>query len=265
MNSWHPFRPGKLTFPALSFFPQVRGVTSIILGSVKTLLILTSLTFSFASFGQFQPKCQAPGQGFLEGRVKEAFQTHLAEKELKDVVLDQRNYTLREDVKALNRRKMYADRIQLKELESETHSKFDQMIETTGRNEDITDWPHPRSFARLSGSGSAIAIELNNLTKEDLEVLPKPVLDKLSNKVKIEYRYPYDAYEYTLTYDGRELPMEKAMNKMQDDFEEACEQTLRDNQNGKDLQDLDRKSRGLDKLEKWDPNSGSSSAKGNRQ
>jgi hypothetical protein len=194
---------------------------------------------------QYSPKCQAPGQGFLEGRIKEAFLTQPAERELKDVVLDQRNYTLREDIKSLNRRKQLADRIKMKELDYETSSKFDQMIETTGRNEDITDWPSPRAYARLSSNGSAIAIEVSNLSKEDLDVLPKEVNDKLSNKIKIEYKYPFDSYEYYLTYDGREYPMEKAMLKMQRDYEDACEQRLRDNQHAKDLHDLDRKSRGL--------------------
>lgn len=181
-------------------------------------------------------------------KLKEAFATSMAEKELKDVVTDPRNYSLREDIKSLNRRKMYADRIALQAIESEMHSKFDQMIDTTGRNEDITDWPIPKAFARLSGSGSALSIELNNLSKEDLDVIPGPVLDKLSNKVKIEYRYPYDSYEYFLTYDGKEYPAQKALNKLQADFEVACEDRLRENQHSKDLHDLDRKSRGLEPL-----------------
>lgn len=218
---------------------------------MKSLILLSIFSLTTAAYAQFRPKCQAPGGSFIEDRLKEAFATAPAEKELKDVVLDQRNYSLREDIKSINRRKMYADRIKMKELEEETHAKFDQMIDTTGRNEDITDWPQPRAFGRLSSTGSAIAIELNNLSKEDLDVLPKPVLDKLSNKVKIEYKYPYDNYDYFLTYDGREYPMDKAMNKIQKDFEDACEQTLAENQNSKDMQDLNRKSRKLDVLKPW--------------
>ena len=159
---------------------------------------------------------------------------------------------------------MYADRIAMKELESETHAKFDQMIDTTGRTEDITDWPMPRAFGRLSSTGNAIAIALNNLSKDELDVLPKPILDKLSNKVKIEYRYPYDAYDYIITYDGREYPMEKALLKIQNDFEDACEDRLRENQHAKDLQDKVRTSRGLGTLPKWNPST-SSGSKGNGQ
>lgn len=218
---------------------------------MKSLILLSFITLSTTAYGQFQPKCQAPGGSFIENKLKEAFATAPAEKELRDVVRDQRNYNLREDIKALNRRKHYADRIKMKELDEETHAKFDQMIDTTGRNEDITDWPQPRAFGRLSSNGNAIAIELNNLSKEDLDVLPKPVLDKLSNKVKIEYKYPLDTFDYYLTYDGREYPIDKAMNKIQNDFEDACEQTLAENQNGKDLQDLNRKERKLEALKPW--------------
>jgi hypothetical protein len=60
--------------------------------------------------------------------------------------------------------------------------------------------------------------------------------------------YPYDKYEYVRTYDGRELPMEKALAKMQNDFEDACEDRLRENQHTRDLRRLDRKSRGLDPI-----------------
>src|SRR4051812_34623441 len=117
---------------------------------MKPFYAFTMFVLCSSALAQFQPKCQAPGHGFLEGRIKEAFNLAPAEKELKDVVVDARNYSLREDVKSLNRRKMYADRIAMKDLESETHSKFDQMIDTAGRNEDITDWPMPRAFGRLS-------------------------------------------------------------------------------------------------------------------
>lgn len=228
------------------------------------LLTLSILLCASNAFGQYQPKCQAPGQGFLEGRIKEVFMTGPGEKELKDVVLDQRNYTLREEIKSINRRKQLADRIKMKELEYETSNRFAQMIEVTGRNEDITDWPSPRAYGRLSTSGNAIAIELNNLSKEDLDVLPDEVNNKLSNKIKIEYKYPLDSYQYYLTYDGREYPMDKAMLKMQRDFEDACEQRLRDNQHAADLNDLDRRSRGLGTLPKWN-NSIGSGAKGNSQ
>ncbi len=218
---------------------------------MRPLTLLFLFSFPLTVFAQFSPKCQAPGQSFLEGRIKEAFLTPPMERELKDVVLDQRNYSLREDIKSLNRRKLLADRIKMKELDFETSSKFDQMIETTGRNEDITDWPSPRANARLSSNGSAIAIEATNLSKEDLDVLPKEVNDKLSNRIKIEYKYPLDTYEYYLTYEGREYPMDKAMLKMQRDYEDSCEQRLRDNQHAKDMQDLDRKSRALNPLRPW--------------
>ena len=73
------------------------------------------------SYGE---SCQAPGQSFLEGKLKASFATDPAEKELKDIALDPKNYDLREEVKSLNRRSMFANRIEMKELETKTNAKF---------------------------------------------------------------------------------------------------------------------------------------------
>lgn len=193
----------------------------------------------------YATNCQAPGQGFLEEKLKESFVTAPAEKELKEVVLDQRNYSAREEIKGLDRRSKYADRIQMREIASVAHQKFDQMIEATGRTEDIMDFPIQGASGRLSGAEDGLVIELNNVSKEDLDVLPPPVLEKLSNKVKIKYNYPYDTYDYFLTYAGRELPLKKAFLKIQADFETACEDRLRENAHTKGLWEQDRKIRGF--------------------
>lgn len=189
--------------------------------------------------------CQAPGQSFIEGKLKSSFATDSVEKELKDIATDPKNYALREELKSLNRRSMYANRIEMVEIQAHTNNKFSQMIGATRNTTEIIDFPIPGANSRLSGESDSLAIEVNNVSKEELDVLPPHVLDKLSNKVKIKYMYPYDKYEYVLTYDGRELLMEKALAKMQNDFEDACEDRLRENQHTRDLHELDRKSRGL--------------------
>ncbi len=202
--------------------------------------------------------CQAPGQSFLEGKLKASFATDPAEKELKDIALDPKNYDLREEVKSLNRRSMFANRIEMKEIETKTNDKFAQMLEATRNSNEIVDFPVSGAVSKLTSETDSLAIEVSNVSKEELDVLPQKVLDKLSNKVKIRYMYPYDKFEYVLTYDGREFPMQTALAKMQVDFEDACEDRLRENQHTRDLHGLDRKSRGLGQI----PTSGSSTGKG---
>lgn len=192
--------------------------------------------------------CQAPGQSFLENKLKESFATDPAEKELKEIALDPKNYALREEVKSLNRRSMFANRIEMKEIQDKTQDKFSQMLGAVRNTNEIPDFPISGANSKLTSENDSLAIEVNNVSKEQLDVLPPKILDKLSNKVKIRYMYPYDKFEYVLTYDGRELPMQAALGKMQMDFEDACEDRLRENQHSRDLHALDRKSRGLDPL-----------------
>lgn len=204
--------------------------------------------------------CQAPGQSFLEGKLKESFMTRSGEEELKDVVLHPKNYALREEIKSLKRRTIYANRLERTYISADINKRFSQMIAATGREEVIAEFPGPGSTGKLSSTDDSMAIELNNLSKEELDVLPPKVLDKLENKVKIEYKYPYDKFEYVLTYDGRELPMEKAFNKIQDDFEDACEERLRENQHARDLWEQDRKTRGFSPLKPQGQGQGGSSS-----
>lgn len=167
-------------------------------------------------------RCQAPSQGFLEEKFRESFLTDAGEKELKEVVRDSKNYALREEIKSINRRTMVVGRIERSELAQEAEQKFQQMIELASRTEDIQNFPAQGAVSKVSAVNDSLAIEMNNLSKEDLDVLPPQILEKLSPKVKIYYHYPYDKFEYYLTYNERELPMMKAFLKIQNDFEESC-------------------------------------------
>lgn len=189
--------------------------------------------------------CQAPGQGFLEEKLKESWRTVAGENELKEIVRDPKNYALREEVKSLDRRSKNANRIEREELANEANRKFIQMIETTGRADEIRDFPLNGASSAVSSNDESISIEMKNLSKEDLDVLPPQVLEKLQPKVKIKYYYPYDKFEYHLTYNDRELPMQKAFNKIQNDFEDACDQRKRENQHSRDMNAWDRRQRGF--------------------
>lgn len=206
---------------------------------MKSLIVLIFVPIK--AFGW----CQAPSSAFLESKLKESFQIESGERELKELVSDPKNYALREDVKSLDRRIKYSNRMDREQIAIETKQKFDQMIAVAGRGERIDNFPVEGAVSVFSTSNNAISLEQNNLSKEDLDVLPPRVLDKLSNKVKIEYQYPYDKFEYIITYDGREMPFKRASNKIQNDFEDACEDRVRENEYNRFLQNKDREMRGM--------------------
>lgn len=175
-------------------------------------------------------ECQAPGQGFLESRVKEVFQAKLGETELKELMLHPKNTQVRQELKELDRRtKFTAQRMDREKLQTESLVQFEQALQNAERTSEFDHFPVINSVSKMSGSAGALTIEMNKLPKEELDVLPPEILSKLDSKIKINYYYPYDKYEYFLTYDGKELPMQKALNVVQSDMEKNCEQRIYDN------------------------------------
>lgn len=196
---------------------------------METLLLISILfvTSAFAESKEYD--CHAPGQGHLEMKLKESFHTELGESELKEWMMHPRNEALREDIKSIDRRVKFSGRLQRESLLSEAKIKFEDAIVNNGRPSEISDFPAKGSHSKIAGTEGALSLEMNNLSKDELDVLPKEILDKLDSKVKINYYFPYDKFEYLLTYDGRELPMMKAFSKIQKDFEEACEIRKKEN------------------------------------
>jgi hypothetical protein len=184
--------------------------------------------------------CMAPAQPFFEAKLRSSFKLESGEKELKEVVLDPRNYQDREEVKALGRQLKYAGRITRPLLLSRITPRFDQMIETTRRRETISNFPMQGASASMASSeDGTIMIEMTNLSTEGLDFLPPELKEKLGNSVKIHYLYPYDKFDYILSYEGKEMPMQMAFHRLQDQFEEVC---LRNAVNGA----FDRKKRNSD-------------------
>lgn len=174
--------------------------------------------------------CQPPGAGHLEARIKETFYGEATETELKEWMIHPSNYEVRQSLKNLDRRiKFTPQRLDREALLVEMQGKFDQAISNTGRPSTMDNFPANGTQSKLSGSEGALTIEVSNLAKEDLDLLPKEVLDKLESKVKINYFYPYDKFEYHLTYDGKEMPMQAALLKVQKDMEYFCEKRMIDN------------------------------------
>jgi hypothetical protein len=174
--------------------------------------------------------CLPPGQGFLEGKVKEVFHANLGETELKEWMMHPSNGPIRQELREIDRRHKFApNRLMREELMATSRLKFDQAILNNERPSDMDNFPASGTHSKISSSEGALTLEMSGLSKEELDVLPKEVLTKLDPKIKINYSFPYDKFEYFLTYDGKELPILKALIKVQQDMEKACEQNQFDN------------------------------------
>jgi hypothetical protein len=192
---------------------------------VKISIFLQIIFYAGTAFGQ----CQPPGQGFLEEKLKETFHVGQGEEELREWVGHRKNSVLREEVKSLDRRSKFSDRLEREDLLVQSKDKFDMMILNTERSSDMKDFPAEGAKSKMMSSKGAMDIEMSNLSKDGLDVFAPEILAKLSPKVKVKYFYPYDKFEYVLTYDNKELPMGKALGKIQQEMEKACEVRMIDN------------------------------------
>lgn len=191
---------------------------------------LLSILLIFQSSIVLASECQAPSQGHLEKRLKESFHADLAERELKEWMIHPRNYEVGQKIKELDRRTKFSpQRLDREALQYEAQMKFEQAIENTGRPNVMEHFPATGTQSKVSASPGALTIEMDKLDKEDLDVIPKEILDKLEPKVKINYYYPYDKFEYLVTYAGKEQPMESALLKVQKEMEDHCEKRMIDN------------------------------------
>jgi hypothetical protein len=193
--------------------------------SLLLALIILPITQGLAS------ECQVPSQGHLEMRLKENFHGSAGERELKEWMIHPSNGEVRNNLKELDRRiKFTPQRLDREVLQDETQVKFEQAIMNTGRPSEMDHFPVVGTSSRITGSKGALTLEMNNLQKDDLDVFPKEILDKIEPKVKINYYYPYDKFEYLMTYDGKEQPMGVALLRVQKDMEANCERRMIENQ-----------------------------------
>ena len=167
--------------------------------------------------------CHPPSQPFFEQKLRQSFRFSEGETELKEVVRDPRNYNTREEIKGLRRQLAFANRVQRSHIESRIIPKVENMIDVTNRRDPISDFPLNGTSANLSSSEEGhLSIAMENLPKENLDFLPPEIVEKIGNNVKINYHYPLDKFDYVISYDGKDLPMDQAFHKMQDDFESVC-------------------------------------------
>ena len=204
---------------------------------MKFLLLLLIMSSNAWTEEDEYKQCIPPAQPFVEEKIRKSYNFDVGETELKDIVIDQKNYAQREEVKALKRRLMFTKRRDVPPLMEAIKTNFDLMVENTDSHNLIQDFPARGSSALISGSEEGtLMISMNNLSQEDLDFIPPESLKKLGKNVNIHYKYPYDAFEYFVTYDGVEQPIDKAIYKMMDEFEDACILRMKENRRIKEVE-----------------------------
>jgi hypothetical protein len=189
---------------------------------MKYFLLLILIGSAFAK-EPTPDQCIPPAKPFVEEKLRNSYNLGLAEQELKDIVKDEKNYALREEVKSLKRRVMFSKRREQAPLISEIQTKFDQMILNVVPEEVIVDFPiRGASSTPYSSEDGDIIMSMNNLPQAELDFIPPETLKKLGKNVNVHYKYPYDTFDYYVTYEGNEVPLDRALQKMLDEFEDAC-------------------------------------------
>jgi hypothetical protein len=199
--------------------------------------------------------CLAPGQDFLAVKIKEAFHIDKGEQELKEWVQHPKNSQARHELRTLDRRFKFAQfRSQRESILEDSKNKFEEIIENNQRADEIEHFPVQGTQSKLKAEPGSLSIEMKNLTKDELDFFPKEVLDKLDTKVSVKYFFPYDRFEYDLSYEGKQLPMDQALNKIQGEMEASCAQNMRKNHEDREWYNKDLTS---NKLAPYKPKSNS--------
>ena len=168
-------------------------------------------------------QCIPPSKPFVEEKLRSSYNLGLAEQELRDIVKDEKNYSLREDIKTLKRRIMFSKRREIAPLISEIQTKYDQMILNVVPEEVIGDFPIRGALSTPhSSEDGEIIMSMNNLPQAELDFIPPETLKKLGKNVNVHYKYPYDNFDYFVTYEGNEISLDRALQKMLGEFEDAC-------------------------------------------
>lgn len=194
---------------------------------MKKLLSLLILSHSLTIAAS---DCHPPSQGHLEGVLKDSFYASKGESELREWMNHPNNTEIKKELKALDRRSKFTTRLKREELYAEAQVKFETAILNNERSDEMENFPVVGTRSKISTSQNTLILEMSNFSKDDLNVIPKEILEKLEPKVKINYYFPYDKFEYLLTYEGKELPMNKALQKVQAEMETLCE--MREIENG---------------------------------
>ena len=209
-------------------------------------------------FGFLHASCQAPGQGFLENRLKDAFHVSKGEEELKEWVKHPKNHSVREELRTLDRRFKFAQfRLQRESILEESKLRFEQIVQNNNRPSEIQNFPVKGTLSKMIADQGHLSIEMTQLSKEELDIFPKEVLEKLDAKIRVNYFFPYDRFEYVLAYNGKELPMQDVLLKMQGEMEIACAFNMKKNHENREWYNKSLKENGLSPFA---PNSGDNSA-----
>lgn len=156
------------------------------------------------------------------GKLGETFLVPSGEQELREIVSEAGNYELREEIKQSYRRMKFARRREKPAIIEKMTADFDKMIDIANVRQGINDFPSKGLRSEVQSDEGSILLSMSGLSKDEITFLPPHIFEKVEARIKIHYYYPIDKFEYVLTYDGQELPMKKALYKIQDEFEVAC-------------------------------------------
>jgi hypothetical protein len=223
------------------------------------MLNITAIICLFVPFKYLYADCQAPGQGFLEGRLKEAFFVTKGEEELREWVKHPKNISIREELRTLDRRFKFAQfRSQRESILEESKLRFEEIVDNNNRSSIIENFPEKGTNSKIIPEHGHLSIEMSKLSKEKLNIFSKDVLEKLDSKVKVNYFYPYDRFEYVLAYNGKELPMQEALLQIQGEMETECALVMHKNHENREWYNKDLKDNKLAPFKQQKTTSGES-------
>lgn len=168
--------------------------------------------------------CRPPSEHLFKEKLKKWFHTEKLEKELRDVIASTPNYERREAIKSHHRGTYFADRLVVAELHKKIQNEFQGMITAEPhRVGPMADFPVRGAASELSsGDDGTLQIRSNSIPLADQGLLSPEIRAKLGDSIKVSYHYPIDRYDYSLTYEGAELPFEDVIAKIQNDYEMDC-------------------------------------------
>ena len=167
-------------------------------------------------------QCAAPTMNYLLDKLKVSFQATDGEQLLKEIVTGPENYASREELKSLYRQ-LHTSRILLRQsLKDKMAAEFEKIIDGAKLREGIPDFPTKGQKASLLSNENSLVLKINSLDTETISFLPEETISKISPWIMIRYYYPIDKFEYVVTFNNEELPLQKAMTRIQSEFESAC-------------------------------------------
>lgn len=190
----------------------------------RILAILLFFTFTAQAAETPEINCRPPSEHVFREKLSAWFHTEKLERELREVVAFSGNHERREQVRSLHRGTYFADRFTEEDLRRRMQAEFQSMVAADPRRAGaMANFPVRGASSELEGGEEGVLqIRAQSIPLADQKILAPEIRKKLGNSIRVSYHYPLDRYEYALTYEGEEMPFERVVSKIQDDYELNC-------------------------------------------